>query len=574
MSALLSRKSSGQTRLPQSQELMEIRKGILQVVLVISSLIGTVAYFSNIFSQIRDQSWVIAAVQTVVYALVLLITVANRLPYGVRVHLLLSILMILSVSDLLESGLAGEGRLFLMAFTIVSVLLLSSRAGIWMFAVSVIALGAVAGLMIAGLIPAPDPADMDNSATSGAWLTGGLIYVMLVLLVISAIIMLIRRLEGYMLAQKKLSEDLERERAGLELRVKERTAVLEKQAALMETSAGFMQEVSKITEQAALLDFTIHFFIERFGIHNIFIGLNDAADEFCVPARVSGRQAQTYQEQVLKIRLRQPGTLGELISKAAPRLITNANEEAVYFRSSGLAELHSLVVIPLVVNGKLTGALLLMNSVDRGTGNEEVQLYQNIASHLAVALEKSRLLSEVSRSLEELKASSRKQTQHTWRSYLRSSRQAHSYHYDHEQVQTGAARSEVAGQAVRQGRLVVTTMPGEDGQPAATVVAVPIFLRDHSIGVIDIRFEGSNVPADIVTLIEAATKRLAVALDNARLMEQAQSRAEREHVVSGIGSQIRSQSDIDSILKTAAVEIGRSLGVSEVLVQLHTDQAA
>ena len=141
-------------------------------------------------------------------------------------------------------------------------------------------------------------------------------------------------------------------------------------------------------------------------------------------------------------------------------------------------------------------------------------------------------------------------------------------------MHTGARHSETAGQAVRQGKLLVTTLPEEDGQPAATVVAVPIFLRDQSIGVIDIRFEGKTIPTDMVALIEAATKRLAIALDNARLMEQAQTRAEREHVVSGIGSQIRSQSDIDSILKTAAVEIGRSLGVSEVLVQLRTDQAA
>jgi deoxyribose-phosphate aldolase len=43
-------------------------------------------------------------------------------------------------------------------------------------------------------------------------------------------------------------------------------------------------------------------------------------------------------------------------------------------------------------------------------------------------------------------------------------------------------------------------------------------------------------------------------------------------MVSNISAQVRSATDIDSILRIAASQIGRSMGVSEVLVQLRSDK--
>jgi GAF domain-containing protein len=86
--------------------------------------------------------------------------------------------------------------------------------------------------------------------------------------------------------------------------------------------------------------------------------------------------------------------------------------------------------------------------------------------------------------------------------------------------------------------------------------------------VLNLRFDTSYVPQDTVDLLENTANRLALALENARLLEELQQRAERERQIGSIVSKVRSRADIDSILRTTAEELGRSLGVAEVLVQL------
>jgi GAF domain-containing protein len=77
------------------------------------------------------------------------------------------------------------------------------------------------------------------------------------------------------------------------------------------------------------------------------------------------------------------------------------------------------------------------------------------------------------------------------------------------------------------------------------------------------------VPQDMVPVLEAASNRLAVALENARLLEEIQSKADREHMISEISSKIRNSTNVDQVLRTTAAELGRTFGISEVLVQLR-----
>ncbi len=74
----------------------------------------------------------------------------------------------------------------------------------------------------------------------------------------------------------------------------------------------------------------------------------------------------------------------------------------------------------------------------------------------------------------------------------------------------------------------------------------------------------------MVNLVNTATSRLAIALENARLLENIQERAEREHTVGEISSKVRSSQTIEAIMQTAVSELGKTLGVNEVSIQLKT----
>jgi GAF domain-containing protein len=105
-----------------------------------------------------------------------------------------------------------------------------------------------------------------------------------------------------------------------------------------------------------------------------------------------------------------------------------------------------------------------------------------------------------------------------------------------------------------------------------TVLALPIKLRNQVIGALDIHFNGTSIPQDLAQLLEATATRLALALENARLLEELKMRAERERLVGDITTRVRSSTAVQDILSSAAEELGRNLGVSEVVVQLRSTE--
>jgi transcriptional regulator with GAF, ATPase, and Fis domain len=106
-----------------------------------------------------------------------------------------------------------------------------------------------------------------------------------------------------------------------------------------------------------------------------------------------------------------------------------------------------------------------------------------------------------------------------------------------------------------------------------TAISVPIKLRDQVLGSVNLKIKGAQSSSDITQLVTSATDRLALALENARLLEEIQERAERERLVAGISDRVRSENDIDAILKTTIQELGKNLGVGEVSIQLKTREA-
>ena len=70
--------------------------------------------------------------------------------------------------------------------------------------------------------------------------------------------------------------------------------------------------------------------------------------------------------------------------------------------------------------------------------------------------------------------------------------------------------------------------------------------------------------------------RCALSLESTRLYEEARLRADREQMIAQVTSSISSATEFDTILRTTVEELGKTLGNSEVSIQIisETDQAA
>ncbi|MEJ2746466.1 MAG: GAF domain-containing protein [Anaerolineae bacterium] len=72
---------------------------------------------------------------------------------------------------------------------------------------------------------------------------------------------------------------------------------------------------------------------------------------------------------------------------------------------------------------------------------------------------------------------------------------------------------------------------------------------------------------------EALAAQLAVAVDRQNLLDEAQSRAQREQILRQITQRIRSSADVETIMRTAVQEIGRTLG-RKTYIYLGDDREA
>jgi GAF domain-containing protein len=62
------------------------------------------------------------------------------------------------------------------------------------------------------------------------------------------------------------------------------------------------------------------------------------------------------------------------------------------------------------------------------------------------------------------------------------------------------------------------------------------------------------------TLVRAVADQLGIAIENRRLLEEAQTRVRREQLLREITTRVRNAVDAETIMRTAVQEVGRTLG--------------
>ncbi|MBK8987491.1 MAG: GAF domain-containing protein [Chloroflexi bacterium] len=105
-------------------------------------------------------------------------------------------------------------------------------------------------------------------------------------------------------------------------------------------------------------------------------------------------------------------------------------------------------------------------------------------------------------------------------------------------------------------------MIGNQSRPSASLLFVPLRIGQETLGVLSVQSYELNAytPANI-TLLLGIANHVAVALDNARLLDESRKMARRAQMLRDISGSINTTLDAESILQTAVREIGRTLGL-------------
>jgi GAF domain-containing protein len=376
-----------------------------------------------------------------------------------------------------------------------------------------------------------------------------------------------------------INSELEEIKTNLEKHVEERTNELA--AANEQTSrrATQLQTITELSESISLLEDLNDIFptvtsliSERFGFYHVGIFLVDQDREYALLQAANSEGGKRMLTRRHRLRLG-TGVVGFAAQTGQPRIALDVGADAVFFDNPDLPNTRSEAALPLKARGQTIGVLDVQSTEAGAFTNEDLQVLTALANQVSITLENARLLTETRTALSQVQEVYNEFSKIEW-SHTVSNIQQPGFRYRTGRVEMleSAIQSPEVIAAVQNGEIATEQPNGaEERRPS---VAVPVKLRGEVIGVLHIE---SNDPSkewqeDEVGLVAAVAERAAVAMENARLFQDARRRAAKEQTISEATARISSALNIENILHATAEELERVLSGSEIVIQFENDQ--
>jgi GAF domain-containing protein/HAMP domain-containing protein len=368
--------------------------------------------------------------------------------------------------------------------------------------------------------------------------------------------------------------------ATLEQRVSERTAELSATSQQNEKRARNLQTINEIGEAISneqglekLLPLITNVVSERFGFYHVGIFMLDTASNFAVLRAANSPGGQRMLKRDHRLEIGQVGIVGKVAASGKPRIALNVGEDAVYFNNPDLPETRSEIALPMTVSGGIIGVLDVQSVESNAFTNEDVHTLSILSNQIAIAIENARLLETTRKSLAETETVYRQYLQREWSRFSTEEKLAGFQYVDGTStpLKVPLDLGQIA-QDVRDGN-IHQVEAGRNGKSAQ--LAIPVKLRGEVIGILHISTpQKTRWADDDIDIAEAVAERLALSMENARLLQSSANRATRERIVSDISSKISGNIRMENILQTTAKELSQALGGSDVLIQLQVPKQA
>lgn len=377
-------------------------------------------------------------------------------------------------------------------------------------------------------------------------------------------------------SEKKLhisNENLHRLNLSLEDRIADSTAELvttnrrnERRAKQFEAIAEVARVIATIQDLDTLLPRITQVISQQFNFYHVGIFMWDENREFAVLMAANSEGGQRMLKRGHKLGIGQTGIVGFVAATGASRVALDVGADAVYFSNPDLPNTRSELALPLRAGNEIIGVLDVQSTEPNVFLEEDTEVLATLADQVAIAIQNGRSYETTQQLLKEAQKTSGAYIRDSWR--ILQSREEYAGYLMSENTLKPLNRpitSKQIDKAMSGNKSIV-----ESGKTA--MLAIPIRLRDEVIGVIDIHTTEEHIwDPDEVDITQAVAERLSLALETSLLLQTTQRRAQIERATSEISGKISSSTQFDSILRTAAEELSRILGGSEVLVQIQTE---
>ena len=375
--------------------------------------------------------------------------------------------------------------------------------------------------------------------------------------------------EQALIASNKNLQDLN---LTLEERVASRTMELESANQRNERRAKQFEAIARVTRATAtnqnletLLPMLAQVISEQFGFYHTGIFLIDENREYAVLTAANSTGGKQMLQRGHKLIVGQTGIVGVVSATGAPRIALDVGIDAAFFDNPDLPNTRSELALPLRTANEVIGVLDVQSIEENAFQQEDIEVLSTLAEQVAIAIQNARSFEITQELLQQAERTSGTYLQESWKS-LQTQNTRTGYTASGNTVKP--LNKPISSPQIEQAIACKETVAENGKKP---VLAVPIHLRNEVVGVMDIQMPGEHDwDADEIDIAKAVAERLSLAIETSLLIETTQRRAEIERVTSEISGKISSTTQFESILRTAAEELSRVLGGSEVTVQLQS----
>ena len=349
--------------------------------------------------------------------------------------------------------------------------------------------------------------------------------------------------------------ELEMHQLNLERHVNERTAELaiasqrnERRSAQFEAIARVAHTIRSTQTLETLLPLITVAISEHFDFYHVGIFLLDTHREYAVLVAANSEGGKKMLERNHRLLVGETGLVGFVTHSGQARVALNVGLDSAYFNNPDLPETLSEVALPLRIGSETFGALDVQSKQTNAFAQEDVNILSTLADQVGVAIQNARSYQQIREALAQAEAASIQLSGQQWKQFL-----------THQNVQ-GFSFDGVG----------ITQITQSDKQRPHSL-AIPLTLRGTKIG--SLKLSASNPDRmwtdDEIAMVQAAAERTSLALESARLLQEAQKRAAKERVIGEISAKIGSVANLENIVQTAIQELGNNLPGTDVTIQFQ-----
>lgn len=347
---------------------------------------------------------------------------------------------------------------------------------------------------------------------------------------------------------QKANQELSRMSQFLEERIAERTIQLDRKSSQLEAASLVARSAAETTNIKNLLDNVVEQISSRFGFYHVGVFLSDRTRQKVYLAAASSEGGKRMLERGHSLDIGRQGVVGYSVYEKKPRVAQDIEHENIYFRNPDLPDTRSEAALPLLIKNQAIGVLDIQSKEQNPFGPEDLFILQTMADQIALAIQNARLLEESQSAIEQLQATTSKSIQEAWQSYTGSQPKGYVYSAGNvSPLDKENSRQKTAGE--------------KD-------MKTEINLRGQKIGTISLK--RSEVESEWTEKEQEFTEKIAaqiaLAIENARLLEDSQRRAIREQTLNELTTRLSRSLDLENLLQNAVLELHKLPQVTDASV--------